>query len=279
MKIKWSSQFSFEAPSGPMYVGGSKKLPVLFLGPCAIESVDHSLFLAEAIRKITAPLGFDFVFKASFDKANRTSLSSYRGPGIEKGLEILSKVRSEVGVPIISDVHLPEQISMASEILDIIQVPAFLSRQTDLLVAVGKSSRPVLLKKAQFMAAEDLFHAANKLHDSGTNRIMLCERGTCFGYHDLVVDFRNISTWRRNNIPAVFDATHSVQVMSGGNGVSLGKKEFIHDLIRAAVAVGIDGLFIETHQDPASAPSDANTMLPLTELEKVLNSVKKISEI
>lgn len=257
---------------------GSGQPLLLFAGPCQLESIEHSLMIAEELKRIVKGLPISLVFKGSFDKANRTSVNSKRGPGLEEGLRILSEVKKKIGVPLITDVHLPDQASKVAKVVDVLQIPAFLCRQTDLLLAAGETGKPVHIKKAQFMAAADMKHSAAKIEHTGNSNILLCERGTCLGYHDLVVDMRNLCIMRSLGYPVIFDATHSVQVMGGAKGVSGGHREYIAPLAYAATAVGIDGLFIECHQDPDHAPSDAACMLPLPKVRGILETVCRIRE-
>ena len=256
-------------------IGPSQPL-LLVAGPCQLETLGHSLMLAEKLKAAAEKHGVNFVFKASFDKANRTSLGSPRGPGLEDGLSILAKVRKEMNVPVITDIHLPEQAAQAAEVVDIIQIPAFLCRQTDLLLAAGACGKPVQLKKGQFVAADDMKHSAAKVASRGNQKIILCERGNCYGYRDLVVDMRNLCIMRSIGYPVVFDATHSIQTMGGSQGVSGGRREFILPLARGAAAVGVDGLFVECHEAPDRAPSDGSSMLPLGELDAFLTAVCRI---
>jgi len=258
---------SFEFPD-------SEKLTV-FSGPCAIESRDSVLFHAAEIYKITSKLGVNLVFKSSYDKANRTSKNSFRGVGIDEGLKILSEVRSEFGIPVISDIHSPEDAKFAGEVLDVVQVPAFLCRQTDLLIAAGETMKVVLVKKGQFLHPTDMQFCAEKIRSTGNNSVILCERGTCFGYRELVVDFRSLE-WMAEIAPVVFDGTHSVQVIGGAGGSSSGNRQFIPGLMRAAVASGVSGVFIESHQSPESAPSDGPNMVPLGELERLLKDLNAL---
>lgn len=244
----------------------------LFCGPCVIEDRDSTLRMAERISKIATKVGMPLIFKASFDKANRTSEQSFRGPGLDEGLKILSEVKSSLGLGVISDVHSVEQVNAAADVLSVIQIPAFLSRQTDLLVAARKTKLPVMLKKAQFMAPDDMAHVINKAGDQS----LICERGSVFGYRTLVVDFAAFPVLKSFGAPLVFDATHSVQVMGGGGGVSAGRNEAIPTLCRAAVGAGIDGLFLESHEDPSRAKSDAATVFPLEELVGLLSNLSEL---
>jgi 2-dehydro-3-deoxyphosphooctonate aldolase (KDO 8-P synthase) len=248
------------------------------LGPCVIESEDHAVRMAARIKRICAGLKVDFFFKASFDKANRTSLGSYRGPGITEGLRILKVVQFETGVKVTSDIHEPWQADAAAEVLDLIQIPALLSRQTDLITAAARTGKPINLKKGQFMAPEDMLGAIGKCLAEGNKKLILTERGTTFGYHNLVVDMRSIPIMKGLGFPVVIDATHAVQKPSAGNGKSTGEPEFIATLARAAVAAGADGVFLEVHDDPAKAKSDGANSLPLGELGPLLMQLKRIRE-
>ena len=247
--------------------------PFIYIaGPCVIESEGPTLEIAQRLKEITARLPVRFVFKASYDKANRTSLGSYRGPGPAEGLRILAEVKRQVGVPVLSDVHETAQVAPAAAVLDVIQIPAFLMRQTDLVVAAAQTGKIVNLKKAQFAAPEDLRYAIDKVTAQRNTNIWLTERGTTFGYHNLVVDFRSFSTLRAFGHPVIFDATHSVQRPALG-GKSGGDRQFVAPLARAAAAYGIDGLFTETHPNPNAAPSDGANMLRLDDVPRVLDQV------
>lgn len=251
-----------------------KEHPFVIAGPCVIESEALVLEVAEFLgqqQKIYH--GWQFVFKASFDKANRTSLSSFRGPGITKGLEILQQVREQHGLPIITDIHEPQQAEQAGRVADILQIPAFLARQTDLLVAAAENAGIVNIKKAQFMAGSDMAHPAGKVAESGNEQVMLTERGTAFGYHDLVVDFRNLVTMQELGYPVVLDATHAVQQPGGGTGVSGGQKEFVKPLALAAAGMGIQGFFFEIHPDPDKGLSDAANMVSLEHFQSILSEL------
>ncbi len=251
--------------------------PLLLLaGPCVIEDEALTLSIAASLKKTAAELGMGFVFKASFDKANRSSVSSYRGPGLEKGLAVLSRVREEVGVPVISDIHTPDQAARAAKVLDIIQVPAFLCRQTDLLTAAGRTGKPVNVKKGQFMAPWDMKNVVEKIASTGNRRILLTERGTFFGYNSLAVDFRSLPAMRDLGFPVVFDATHSVQAPGGAGSCSSGDRAMAPVLARAAVAVGVDAVFFEVHPDPEHALCDGPNSLPLSGFRKVLKDLAAI---
>ncbi|RAK11931.1 2-dehydro-3-deoxyphosphooctonate aldolase (KDO 8-P synthase) [Halanaerobium saccharolyticum] len=250
---------------------GDQERPfVLLAGPCAIEEEDRVLRIAEGIKKITEKLGIPYVFKASFDKANRSSIESYRGPGLEAGLRILEKVKKEFDLAVISDIHLPEQAAAAAEVLDIMQIPAFLSRQTDMLTAAGKTGSIINVKKGQFLAPWDIDQVVNKIESTGNERILLTERGVSFGYNNLVVDMRSLPRMRKTGYPVVFDATHAVQLPGGAGDKSGGEKEYVPYLMRAALAAGIDSLFMEVHDNPAVAKSDGANMIPLEQLEGIL---------
>ena len=251
----------------------------LFGGPCTAESLEICRRVAGTIAPLCAELGINYVFKGSYDKANRTSGSSRRGPGIEKGLEILAAIREEFNVPVVTDIHTPEEASVAGQVVDVVQIPAFLCRQTDLLVAAAATGKAVNIKKGQFMAPEDMKQAAAKVTDCGNSNVLLTERGTTFGYHNLVVDMRGLAIMRQLGYPVVFDATHSVQ-LPGGNGTSSGgQREFVETLSRAAAGCGIDALFCEIHPDPANAWSDGANSLDLTMAEKVIKKVKAIHDL
>lgn len=258
-------------------VGADAPLTLL-CGPCVIESRDHALRTAEKLIEINRKTGFNLVYKSSYDKANRTSMSGYRGVGIDEGLEILSEVQRVHGLPLITDVHSPEEARAAGDVVDIVQIPAFLCRQTNLLLAAGETKKAVMVKKGQFLHPSDMQFAAEKIASTGNDKVLLCERGTCFGYRELVVDFRGLELMRALGYPVVFDATHSVQVMGGAGGKSSGNRKSVPLLARAAVAVGIDALFLECHEDPDNAPSDGPNMIPLDQLEPLLNDLAIISK-
>ncbi|MFP4371218.1 MAG: 3-deoxy-8-phosphooctulonate synthase [Halanaerobium sp.] len=266
--------------------GDQKKPFVLLAGPCAIEEEDRVMRIAEGIKKITEKLGIPYVFKSSFDKANRSSIESYRGPGLEEGLRILERVKKEFDLPVISDIHLPEQAAAAADVLDIMQIPAFLSRQTDMLTAAGKTGSIINVKKGQFLAPWDIDQVVEKIESTGNERILLTERGVSFGYNNLVVDMRSLPRLRKTGYPVVFDSTHAVQLPGGAGDSSDGEKEYVPYLMRAALAVGIDSLFMEVHDNPQVAKSDGANMIPLDQLEGILkqglavdNAVKDCEEI
>lgn len=256
---------------------GGGRLAVI-AGPCVIETADVCLRVAERAKDVCARLGIGYVFKASFDKANRTSVDSYRGPGLEEGLKVLSRVKSEVGVPLLTDVHETGQAAPVSEAVDILQIPAFLCRQTDLLLACARTGRVVNVKKGQFVAPHDMTNAVRKIESTGNTQILLTERGASFGYNTLVADMTSIPTMQETGYPVIFDATHSVQRPGGQGTSSGGNRQFIPALTRAAIAAGADGLFIETHPDPDRAMSDAASQLALDDLEKLLESALRVFE-
>ena len=265
-----------EVIAGSVRIGGK---PFVFIGgPCVIEGRDITLRTAETLKRLTTSLNIPFVFKCSYDKANRTSITSYRGLGIEEGLKILGEVREAFDVPVLTDVHSVQEANMAAEAVDILQVPAFLSRQTDLLVACGATGKAVNVKKGQFLAPDDMRHAMEKIESTGNRSIMLTERGVSFGYHNLVTDFRSLPLLRGFGYPVVFDATHSVQLPGGLGGASGGERQFIFPLARAAVAVGVDAIFMEVHEDPDRALCDGPNSLPLQGLADVLKTLKRIED-
>jgi 2-dehydro-3-deoxyphosphooctonate aldolase (KDO 8-P synthase) len=247
-------------------------------GPCVIESEDFTLKMAEQIRKVCDRLGITFIFKSSFDKANRTSINSFRGQTLETGLKILQRVKDEVGVPVLTDIHESYQAAIVAEVVDVLQIPAFLCRQTDLLLAAAATGRALNVKKGQFLAPWDMKHVVRKLESGGATRILLTERGTSFGYNTLVVDFRSLLQLRELGYPVVFDATHSVQMPGGQGEKSGGQRQFVPYLSRAAAAVGIDALFMEIHENPDLAPSDGPNMVPLANLEEVLRQILSVRE-
>ena len=252
---------------------------VLIAGPCQIESEDHSIFIAEKLAAICSKLNIPFIFKASYDKANRTSVSGQRGVGLEKGIEILAKIKTDIGCPVLTDVHEREQCIVVSKVVDLIQIPAFLCRQTDLILEAGRTGKIINIKKGQFLAPWDMGNIVEKLASVGNYNVLLTERGTSFGYNTLVCDMRSLTQMADTGCPIVFDATHSVQQPGALGGASGGDRAFVPVLSRAAIAVGIASLFIETHDDPDKAPSDGPNMLRLDDMEQVLSQLKKIDEV
>lgn len=251
----------------------------LIAGPCVIESETHATSIAERLAKIARTLKLPLIFKASYDKANRSSVSSYRGPGLEDGLRILGRIKSGTGLPILTDVHEVSHVAPAAEVCDVLQIPAFLSRQTDLLVAVGKSGRVANIKKGQFLSPWDVANAAEKVADTGNEKIILTERGSSFGYQNLVVDMRSFPIMRKLGYPLVFDVTHSVQLPGGEGKSSGGQPEFIEPLARAGTAIGVDGLFLEVHDNPAKALSDGSNALALEKLQPILERILRIAAL
>jgi len=261
--------------AGSVAFGGGAPL-ALIAGPCVIESAEHAGMMAEAIGRVASRCGVPWVFKASYDKANRTSLSSFRGPGLDEGLRVLGTIKSRLRVPILTDIHDASQAAPAAGVADVLQIPAFLSRQTDLLVAAARTGRVVNIKKGQFLAPADVKHAIAKVTQSGNTQVIVTERGFTFGYNNLVVDMRAFPILRALGYPVVFDATHSLQLPGGGDGVTAGQAEYIETLASAAVAAGVDGLFVEVHDQPARAKSDAQNALALDRLEPLLQKLIRI---
>ena len=249
------------------------------LGPCVVESAQHALFMAQEIKDICAHVGVDFVYKSSFDKANRSSIESFRGQGMEFGLEVLAQVKAEIGVPVITDIHEPWQVRKTAEVADILQIPAFLCRQTDLLVEAARSGKAVNVKKGQFLAPWDAKNIVDKLREAGGEQILLTERGASFGYNNLVVDLRSFPIMRGFGVPVIFDVTHSLQLPGGLGKATGGQSEYIENFARAGVACGVDAVFMEVHDNPAKAPSDGPNQLPLERLEKLLVKLKQIHEL
>ncbi|WP_440680249.1 3-deoxy-8-phosphooctulonate synthase [Candidatus Pelagibacter sp. HIMB1517] len=258
----------------------SNDLPFFLIsGPCQLENRDHAMFMAEEIKKITNKLEINLVYKTSFDKANRTSLKSERGIGLDKSIKVFEEIKRNFNLPILTDVHSPEQCNQVKNVVDIIQIPAFLCRQTDLLISAAKTNLIVNIKKGQFLAPWDMKNVIKKISDSNNDNILVTERGVSFGYNTLVSDMRSISILKKEQYPVIFDATHSVQQPGGKGDSSGGEREFIYDLSKAAIAVGVAGLFLEVHDDPDNAPSDGPNMLNLSDLENFLNNIKKIDDL
>ena len=248
----------------------------MIAGPCVIENRDHSLEMSYAIKEVSDDVGIPIIFKSSFDKANRTSIKSFRGPGIDEGMRILSDVKTETGLKVLTDIHSPDQAGLVSDVVDIIQIPAFLSRQTDLLIAAAKTGKPINIKKGQFLAPWDVEHIVKKVEESGSQNILLTDRGTQFGYNNLVADMRAIPLMKQFGYPVIFDATHSAQLPGGSGGHSSGMRNMIPTLARAAVAAGCNGVFMEVHNNVDKAKSDAATQWPLDKLASLLIELKKI---
>lgn len=262
---------------GNVEIGGNRL--TLLAGPCVLESLELGLEVASTVSALCKKHGLNYVFKASFDKANRTSVHSERGPGMEQGLEWLAQIRKEIGVPVVTDIHESHQAERVSQVVDLLQIPAFLCRQTDLLVAAAKTGLPINIKKAQFMAPEDMRAVAEKCRQAGNDQVILCDRGTSFGYHQLVVDFRSFPLMRSFGCPVMFDATHSVQQPGGLGNSSGGDRRYVLPLLRAALAVGIDALFLEVHPTPEKALSDGPNMVPLAKLDLVLEQVALLHKL
>ena len=262
---------------GNYSVGDGKPL-LLISGPCQIETRDHAFYCAETLASAAQKAGMNFVYKSSFDKANRTSMSAARGAGIEEGLRILADVKAEFNCPVLTDIHLPEQCAPVAEVCDILQIPAFLCRQTDLIVAAARTGAVVNIKKGQFLAPWDMKHVAAKAVEAGNEQLLLTERGTSFGYNTLVSDFRGLPQMASFGFPVIFDATHSVAQPGGLGGASGGQREFVSVLARAAVAVGVQGLFMESHQDPDNAPSDGPNMVPISDMPDLLGQLARIHQ-
>jgi len=263
---------------GDIAFGGQN--PISFIaGPCQLESRDHALMMAEKVAEAMAPTGSKFIFKSSYDKANRSSIGSSRGIGMDEGLQILEEVRNTFGCPVITDVHETTHCPAVAEVVDIIQIPAFLCRQTDLLLAAGNTGKPLNVKKGQFLAPWEMANVAEKIKTTGNEQIMLCERGTSFGYNTLVNDFRGLPTMAETGCPVIFDATHSVQQPGGRGNSSGGERKFVATVARAAVAVGVAGLFIETHQDPDMAPCDGPNMIPVDKLATLIGQLVELDQL
>jgi 2-dehydro-3-deoxyphosphooctonate aldolase (KDO 8-P synthase) len=257
---------------------GDKNKLVLIAGPCVIESESQALDVASKIKDITAKLDIPFIFKSSFDKANRLSIESFRGPGLKKGLEVLSKVKQKIKVPVLTDIHCQKDIAEVAQVADIIQIPAFLCRQTDIVVAAARTKKIVNIKKGQFLAPWDILPIIKKVESTGNRQILITERGVSFGYNNLVTDFRALGIMRQYGYPVIYDATHSVQIPGGKGIASGGQREFVEGLSRAAVAFGCDGLFLEVHPDPDKAPCDGANMISLEMLKKLLTQIKRIEK-
>lgn len=265
-----------EVKVGAITIGAK---PFVFIGgPCVIEGLDITLRIAERLKDITSKLSLPFIFKSSYDKANRTSIGSFRGPGIDEGLKVLEVVKNRFGVPVLTDVHSVEEAKVAAAVVDVLQVPALLSRQTDLLVACGKTGKPVNIKKGQFLSPHDIQHAIGKVESTGNSKIMITERGTYFGYNNLVNDFRAIPIMKNFGYPIIFDATHSVQKPGGMITVSGGEREFVFPLAKAAIAIGVDAIFMEVHFDPSQALCDGANSIYLDDLPLMLETLKRIED-
>jgi 2-dehydro-3-deoxyphosphooctonate aldolase (KDO 8-P synthase) len=268
-----------KTPAGATYKIGNEQPLTVLAGPCAMESRDHALMTAERLKGIAERVGVQLIYKSSYDKANRTSIHSPRGLGLDGALPIFAEIQSELGLPCVTDIHTAEQAKRVGEVVDVLQIPAFLCRQTDLLVAAAKTGRVINVKKGQFLAPWDMKNVLNKLVEAGNPNIMACERGASFGYNTLVTDFRGLPIMKSFGAPVVFDATHSVQQPGGQGGTSGGQREFVPVLARAAAAIGVAAIFMETHPDPANAPSDGPNMVPMDEFEALLSDIKRFDDL
>jgi 2-dehydro-3-deoxyphosphooctonate aldolase (KDO 8-P synthase) len=263
---------------GDLKLGPGQPL-LIIAGPCVIESWETIYNTASAMKDISRQLGFSYVFKSSYDKANRTSIESYRGPGLDKGLEMLGDIKRKLGLPLLSDVHEASHCAAAGEVLDVLQIPAFLCRQTDIVVAAAKTGKAVNIKKGQFVAPQDILHSVNKAVEAGNNNVCVTERGTTFGYNNLVVDFRSIPIIQGKGYPVIFDATHSVQLPGGGGTVSSGQRQFVPTLAKAAIAAGVNALFMEVHPNPDKAKSDGPNQVPLAQVKDLISQCMKLHQV
>lgn len=279
MADKPNSLIELPTPDGGIYRIGNDQPLTILAGPCAMESRDHALMTAERLKGICKRVGVQLIYKTSYDKANRTSIHSPRGVGLEAALPVFAEIQSELGLPCVTDIHTAEQAKRVGAVVDVLQIPAFLCRQTDLLVAAAETGRVINVKKGQFLAPWDMGNVLNKLVEAGNANIMACERGASFGYNTLVTDFRGLPIMKGFGAPVVFDATHSVQQPGGQGGTSGGQREFVPVLARAAAAIGVAAIFMETHPDPASAPSDGPNMVPMDEFEALLTDIKRFDDL
>lgn len=277
--IQANATISMPVPKGRVYEIGNDKPLTILAGPCAMESRDHALLTAERLKTISENVGLNIVYKTSYDKANRTSIHSPRGLGLSKALPIFEDIRTQIGLPCVTDVHTAEQAAEVGEVVDMLQVPAFLCRQTDLLVAVAKTNKVINVKKGQFLAPWDMKNVLHKVVEAGNPNVMACERGASFGYNTLVTDFRGLPIMKSFGSPVVFDATHSVQQPGGQGGTSGGQREFVPPLARAAASIGVAAMFMETHPDPDNAPSDGPNMIPMDQFENLLLDIKRFDEL
>lgn len=274
-----NATIDLKTPNGGLYRIGNDQPLTILAGPCAMESRDHALMTAERLKEISERVGLNLIYKTSFDKANRTSIRSARGLGLDKALPIFEEIQSQVGLPCVTDIHTAEQARDVGTVVDVLQIPAFLCRQTDLLVAAAQTNRVINVKKGQFLAPWDMKNVLNKLIEAGNSNVMACERGASFGYNTLVTDFRGLPIMKSFGGPVVFDATHSVQQPGGQGGTSGGQREFVPPLARAAASIGIAAIFMETHPDPDNAPSDGPNMIPMDRFEGLLEDIKKFDDL
>ena len=276
---KPNATIELKTPAGGVFKIGNDQPLTILAGPCAMESRDHALMTAERLKGIGERVGLNIIYKTSYDKANRTSIHSPRGVGLENALPVFQEIQSELGMSCVTDIHTAEQASMVGEVVDVLQIPAFLCRQTDLLVAAAKTGRVINVKKGQFLAPWDMKNVVNKLVEAGNSNVMACERGASFGYNTLVTDFRGLSIMKSFGAPIVFDATHSVQQPGGQGGTSGGQREFVPTLARAAASIGIAAIFMESHPDPDNAPSDGPNMIPMDQFEGLLTDIKRFDDL
>ncbi len=274
-----NSHISLPTPNGGNFTIGNDETLTILAGPCAMESRDHALMTAERLKEICKRVGVNLIYKTSYDKANRTSIHSPRGIGLDGALPIFQDIQSQIGLPCVTDIHTAEQAKLVGEVVDVLQIPAFLCRQTDLLVAAAKTGRVINVKKGQFLAPWDMKNVVNKLAEAGNPNVMACERGASFGYNTLVSDFRSLPIMKSFGVPVVFDATHSVQQPGGQGGTSGGQREFVPPLARAAASIGVAAIFMETHPDPNNAPSDGPNMIPMDEFEALLSDIKRFDDL
>lgn len=274
-----NSHISLPTPNGGNFTISNDETLTILAGPCAMESRDHALMTAERLKEICKRVGVNLIYKTSYDKANRTSIHSPRGIGLDGALPIFQDIQSQIGLPCVTDIHTAEQAKLVGEVVDVLQIPAFLCRQTDLLVAAAKTGRVINVKKGQFLAPWDMKNVVNKLAEAGNPNVMACERGASFGYNTLVSDFRSLPIMKSFGVPVVFDATHSVQQPGGQGGTSGGQREFVPPLARAAASIGVAAIFMETHPDPNNAPSDGPNMIPMDEFEALLSDIKRFDDL
>lgn len=274
-----NSTITLPTPNGQSYLIANDKPLTIFAGPCAMESREHALMTAERLKAISERVGLNLVYKSSYDKANRTSIHSPRGIGLDKAMDVFTEIKREIGLPVLTDIHTAEQTKIVGGVVDILQIPAFLCRQTDLLVAAAQTGKAINVKKGQFLAPWDMKNVLNKVVEAGNGNVMACERGASFGYNTLVTDFRGLPIMKSFGAPVVFDATHSVQQPGGQGGTSGGQREFVPPLARAAASIGVAAIFMETHPDPDNAPSDGPNMIPMDQFEALLTDIKRFDDL
>jgi len=274
-----NSTITLPTPNGQSYLIANDRPLTIFAGPCAMESREHALMTAERLKAISERVGLNLVYKSSYDKANRTSIHSPRGIGLDKAMDVFTEIKREIGLPVLTDIHTAEQTKIVGGVVDILQIPAFLCRQTDLLVAAAQTGKAINVKKGQFLAPWDMKNVLNKVVEAGNGNVMACERGASFGYNTLVTDFRGLPIMKSFGAPVVFDATHSVQQPGGQGGTSGGQREFVPPLARAAASIGVAAIFMETHPDPDNAPSDGLNMIPMDQFEALLMDIKRFDDL